>query len=73
MSTWHKSLDFGPALWFTDLAVLAGVTVGTGAVVLVRLRVHAGPSVLTGPVGPTVVQICRKHTGVTYSCLSTPE
>lgn len=54
-------------MWFTDLAVLAGVSVRTGAVILVRLRVHARPPVLTGPVGPAVVQICTENTGETHS------
>lgn len=43
----------------TDLAVLAGVAVRTGAVVLVRLRVHARAPVPAGPVGSAVVEICR--------------
>lgn len=62
-----KNLDLEPGLWFTDLAVLAGVSVRTGAVILVRLRVHARPPVLTGPVGPAVVQICTENTGETHS------
>ena len=41
----------------TDVAGLAGVAVRTGAVVLVRLRVHAGASVDARLVSAAVVEI----------------
>lgn len=53
---------------FTNLAVLPGIAVRAGTVVLIRLCVHTCPSVLTGSVGPTVVQICTQGMGVTNSC-----
>lgn len=49
---------------FTDLAVLARVAVRTGAVVLIRFRVHAGPSVFAGSVGAAVVQVCTQQVGI---------
>lgn len=49
---------------FTDLAVLARVSVGAVAVVLVRLRVLTRGAVLAGLVGAAVVQICVKHSRV---------
>lgn len=51
----------GSGVRLTDLTGLPGVAVGTGAVVLVRLRVHAGSSVPAGSVGPAVVQIWKQQ------------
>lgn len=49
------------------LTVLARVSLRTGAVILVRLRVYAGASVHAGMVRPTVVQICTENKNTSYT------
>lgn len=52
----------------TYLTVLARVSLRTGAVVLIRLRVYAGASVHAGMVPPTVVQICTGNKNKLHFC-----
>lgn len=42
---------------FSYFTVLSRVAISTGTVIFIRLRVHAGPSVLTRMMGSTIVQI----------------